>query len=101
MPTELLDAVGKGPVHQMTTRTLADALAGGAITASEIHPLAREAVGPLPMRDRLRSAFPAGRWDSPDEIACLGDRDQPHGKQAVSRASLGAEDRTQMRERPP
>ena len=69
MPDELPYAVSKGAIHGMT-RTLAAALAPRSITVNTINP------GPVDtgwpddeLRERLRSAFPAGRWGRPEDIA--------------------------------
>lgn len=69
MADELAYAISKGAVHQMT-RSLADALAERAITVNAINP------GPVDtgwpggaLRERLRPAFPAGRWGRPEDIA--------------------------------
>ena len=69
MPDELPYAVSKGAIHGMT-RTLAAALAPRAITVNTINP------GPVDtgwpddeLRERLRPAFPAGRWGRPEDIA--------------------------------
>jgi 3-oxoacyl-[acyl-carrier protein] reductase len=71
MPDELAYAVSKGAVHQMT-RTLADALAGDAITVNAINP------GPIDtgwasdeLREALRRRFPAGRWGRPEDVAAV------------------------------
>ena len=69
MAAELPYAISKGAIHQMTG-SLADALADRSITVNAINP------GPVDtgwpddeLRERLRSAFPAGRWGQPADIA--------------------------------
>ena len=69
MPAEVPYAVSKGAIHGMT-RTLAAALAPRSITVNTINP------GPVDtgwpdeeLRERLRPAFPAGRWGRPEDIA--------------------------------
>ena len=71
MSDELAYAISKGAVHQMTG-TLADALADRGITVNTINP------GPVDtgwasdeLRERLRGAFPAGRWGQPSDIAAI------------------------------
>ncbi len=71
MPDELPYAISKGAVHQMTS-SLADALADRAITVNAVNP------GPVDtgwasaeLRERLRLAFPAGRWVRPEDIAAI------------------------------
>ena len=71
MSGELAYAISKGAVHQMTG-TLADALADRGITVNTINP------GPVDtgwasdeLRERLRGAFPAGRWGQPSDIAAI------------------------------
>jgi 3-oxoacyl-[acyl-carrier protein] reductase len=71
MTAELPYAISKGAVHQMT-HTLADAVADLGVTVNAINP------GPVDtgwpddeLRERLRPAFPAGRWGRPDDIAAV------------------------------
>jgi 3-oxoacyl-[acyl-carrier protein] reductase len=69
MPDELPYAISKGAVHQMT-RSLADALADRAINVNAINPGPVDTGWPsAEMRERLRPAFPAGRWGRPEDIA--------------------------------
>ena len=71
MPDELPYAISKGAVHQMT-RSLAGALADRAITVNAINPGPVDTGWPSPeLRERLRPAFPAGRWGRPDDIAAV------------------------------
>lgn len=69
MPGELPYVMSKGAVHQVT-RTLADELGDRGITVNTINP------GPVDtgwasgdLRERLRLAFPSGRWGRPEDIA--------------------------------
>jgi 3-oxoacyl-[acyl-carrier protein] reductase len=71
MAGELPYAVTKGAVHQ-ATRSLADALAARGITVNAVNP------GPVDTgwadeatRERLRPAFPAGRWGRPSDVAAV------------------------------
>jgi 3-oxoacyl-[acyl-carrier protein] reductase len=69
MTDELPYAVSKGAVHQMT-RTLAATLADRAITVNAVNPGPVDTGWPTDeLRERLRPAFPAGRWGRPDDIA--------------------------------
>jgi 3-oxoacyl-[acyl-carrier protein] reductase len=69
MADELPYAISKGAIHQMTA-SLADALAGRAITVNTINPGPVDTGWPSDtLREQLRSAFPAGRWGQPEDIA--------------------------------
>ena len=69
MADELPYAISKGAVHQMTA-SLADALAERSITVNAINPGPVDTGWPSQeLRERLRPAFPAGRWGHPDDIA--------------------------------
>jgi 3-oxoacyl-[acyl-carrier protein] reductase len=69
MAGELPYAISKGAIHQMT-RSLADAVADRGITVNAINPGPVDTGWPSPeLREQLRSAFPAGRWGQPDDIA--------------------------------
>jgi 3-oxoacyl-[acyl-carrier protein] reductase len=64
-------AVSKGAVHQMTL-SLADALADRAITVNAINPGPVDTGWPSEvLRERLRNAFPRGRWGTPADIAAI------------------------------
>jgi 3-oxoacyl-[acyl-carrier protein] reductase len=69
MPGELPYVLSKGAIHQ-AVRTLADELADRGITVNAINPGPVDTGWPsAELRERLRPAFPAGRWGRPDDIA--------------------------------
>jgi 3-oxoacyl-[acyl-carrier protein] reductase len=71
MADELPYAISKGAVHQMTL-SLADALAERGIGVNAINPGPVDTGWPSEeLRERLRPAFPAGRWGRPDDIAAV------------------------------
>jgi 3-oxoacyl-[acyl-carrier protein] reductase len=71
MPAELPYAISKGAVHQ-ATRTLADTLADRGITVNAINPGPVDTGWPsAELRERLRPAFPTGRWGRPEDIAAI------------------------------
>jgi 3-oxoacyl-[acyl-carrier protein] reductase len=71
MAAELPYAISKGAVHQMT-RSLADALGDRGITVNAINPGPVDTGWPSEsLRERLRPAFPGGRWGRPDDIAAV------------------------------
>jgi 3-oxoacyl-[acyl-carrier protein] reductase len=69
MADELPYAISKGAVHQMTA-SLADALADRSITVNAINPGPVDTGWPSDaLRERVRSAYPTGRWGRPEDIA--------------------------------
>jgi 3-oxoacyl-[acyl-carrier protein] reductase len=71
MPAELPYAISKGAVHQMTS-SLADALADRGITVNAVNPGPVDTGWPsAELRERLRPAFPAGRWGRPEDLAAI------------------------------
>jgi len=69
MPGELPYVLSKGALHQVT-RTLADELADRGIAVNAINPGPVDTGWPsAELRERLRPAFPAGRWGRPEDIA--------------------------------
>jgi 3-oxoacyl-[acyl-carrier protein] reductase len=71
MPDELPYAISKGAVHQMTS-SLADALADRAITVNAVNPGPVDTGwAPAELHERVRLAFPGGRWGRPEDIAAV------------------------------
>lgn len=71
MPNELPYVISKGAVHQVT-RTLADELADRRITVNAVNPGPVDTGWPSDeLRERLRFAFPVGRWGRPEDIAAI------------------------------
>lgn len=69
MPGELPYVLNKGALQQVTL-TLADELADRGINVNAINPGPVDTGWASPdLRDRLRPAFPAGRWGHPEDIA--------------------------------
>jgi 3-oxoacyl-[acyl-carrier protein] reductase len=71
MPGELPYVLSKAAV-QSATRTLADELADRGITVNAVNPGPVDTGWPTDeLRERLAPAFPAGRWNRPDDVAPL------------------------------
>jgi 3-oxoacyl-[acyl-carrier protein] reductase len=71
MAQEVPYAISKGAIHQMTL-TLADALADRGITVNTVNPGPTDTGWATPqLFDQVRSALPAGRWGTADDVARL------------------------------
>lgn len=71
MAQEVPYAISKGAIHQMTL-TLADALADRRITVNCVNPGPTDTGWADPeLFDQVRSALPAGRWGSPEDVSVL------------------------------
>jgi 3-oxoacyl-[acyl-carrier protein] reductase len=71
MAQEVPYAISKGAIHQMTL-TLADALADRRITVNCVNPGPTDTGWADPeLFAQVRSAFPAGRWGSPEDVSLL------------------------------
>ena len=71
MAHELPYAISKGAIHQMTL-TLSDALVDRGITVNTVNPGPTDTGWATPhLFDQVRSALPAGRWGSVDDVARL------------------------------
>ena len=71
MAHELPYTISKGAIHQMTL-TLSDALMDRGITVNTVNPGPTDTGWATPrLFDQVRSALPAGRWGSVDDVARL------------------------------
>ena len=71
MAQEVPYAISKGAIHQMTL-TLADALVDRSITVNCVNPGPTDTGWADPeLFDQVRSALPAGRWGSPEDVSLL------------------------------
>jgi 3-oxoacyl-[acyl-carrier protein] reductase len=71
MAHQLPYAISKGAIHQMTL-TLSEALVDRGITVNTVNPGPTDTGWATPrLFDQVRSALPAGRWGSVDDIARL------------------------------
>jgi 3-oxoacyl-[acyl-carrier protein] reductase len=91
MPGELPYVLAKAAV-QGATRTLADELADRGIAVNAVNPVPVDTGWPSDeLRERLAPAFPAGRWNRPEDVAPLIAWLVSPGSAAVTGQTIDAE----------